>query len=476
MPIAYSYKRFSSDAQEGNDSIRRQTVAAQKFIDEHPELGLVLDTTLSLVDAGVSAYKGRNLKSGALGIFMDAVRDELIKPGSWLLIESLDRFSRQPVNVAAAELLSLINRGIVVVTLHNQSVYREDDFQRSDGLVNLMGALIAMEGHHREQVVKGQRVAAAWRAKYDKIATGTHVVTKLVPFWLEVNEHRTGFNVIEERASVVREIYARRAAGEGKAKIANDLTARLVPTPKGKSSNWHSSSVEKILTSDSVVGVFSNSKGERYEGYYPPILDTGIYQAVRALRQQSPALGKTAKAHPLTGLIKHDCGSTMRRVNKGANSGSAIKLTCPKCQIGIVYTKALALVGQALMNCQYVSAPSQYGEDVLGLEVEIDELAYEIEDAYNHWRSVKTLEARQVWENLNKKLNLSKDQLLKIRGSNTEVLAIMEEQILIRASNAGGLIDGLRGVTLSASFNTKCDELTIVTISGKTVNAKQFEP
>jgi hypothetical protein len=64
MPIAYSYKRFSSDAQEGNDSIRRQTAAAQRFIDDHPEYGLVLDRTLSLVDAGVSAYKGiRGLRS-----------------------------------------------------------------------------------------------------------------------------------------------------------------------------------------------------------------------------------------------------------------------------------------------------------------------------------------------------------------------------------------------------------------------------
>lgn len=42
MPIAYSYKRFSSDAQEGNDSIRRQTAAATKYIEDHPELELVL--------------------------------------------------------------------------------------------------------------------------------------------------------------------------------------------------------------------------------------------------------------------------------------------------------------------------------------------------------------------------------------------------------------------------------------------------
>ena len=175
MPIAYSYKRFSSDAQEGNDSIRRQTAAANKYIDDHPELELVLDTTLSLTDAGVSAYKGKNLKQGALGVFMDAVRDDLIKPGSWLLLESLDRFTRQSVNIAANELLSLINRGIVVVTLHNQTVYREEDFSGTEGLVNLLGALIAMQGHHAEQVTKGKRVAAAWKNNYSKQKTAYEI-------------------------------------------------------------------------------------------------------------------------------------------------------------------------------------------------------------------------------------------------------------------------------------------------------------
>jgi len=75
MPIAYSYRRFSSEAQDGNDSIRRQTAAAQRFIEENPQHQLVLDSTLSLIDAGVSAFKGKNLKHGALGIFMDAVKE-----------------------------------------------------------------------------------------------------------------------------------------------------------------------------------------------------------------------------------------------------------------------------------------------------------------------------------------------------------------------------------------------------------------
>jgi hypothetical protein len=33
---------------------------------------------------------------GALGAFLEAVRDGIVPKGSWLLVESLDRISREP--------------------------------------------------------------------------------------------------------------------------------------------------------------------------------------------------------------------------------------------------------------------------------------------------------------------------------------------------------------------------------------------
>lgn len=467
MPIAYSYKRFSSDAQEGNDSIRRQTAAATKFIEDHPELELVLDTTLSLTDAGVSAYKGKNLKQGALGVFMDAVRDDLIKPGSWLLLESLDRFTRQSVNIAANELLSLINRGIVVVTLHNQTIYREEDFSGTEGLVNLLGALIAMQGHHAEQVTKGKRVAAAWKNNYSKAAAG-HVVTKIVPFWLEVNSERTGFNVLEDKASIVREIYQRRAAGEGKTKIANDLTARGVPTSKGRSSIWHPSAVAKLLASDTPAGVLVNKYGERFDGYYPVVVDPALFQVVRGLRQQHPSIGKSTKAHVLTGLVKHDCGTTMRRINKGSKS-SGIRLQCPKCLNALPFVQAVNLVSEALFTSQWVAATSEAGATTLQMEHDLDGLAHELEEAYLSWRRNKTLEGRRLYDLLSIEFSKAQKELQDAKGTNTEVLATMEEQALARASREGKIIGALGSVVTSASMNTECTELTIKTISGKIV-------
>lgn len=469
MPIAYSYKRFSSDAQEGNDSIRRQTAAAAKYIEDHPELDLVLDTTLSLTDAGVSAYKGKNFQQGALGVFMDAVRDGLIPSGSWLLLESLDRFTRQAVNVAAGELLSLINRGIVVVTLHNQTVYREEQFQGTDGLVNLLGALIAMQGHHSEQVTKGKRVAAAWKNNYSKAAAGGHVVTKIAPFWLEVNSERTGFNVLEDKANIVREIYQRRATGEGNTKIANDLTARGIPTSKGRGAGmWHPSAVAKLLASDTPAGVLVNKHGERFEGYYPAIVSPALYQQVRALRQQAPVQGKAPSSHILTGLIKHECGTTMRRINKGARS-SGVKMQCPKCLNALPFVEAVNLVQQALFSAQWEESTTKAGAETLQIERDIAGLEEEVETAYLHWRRLKTLESKTMYERVTRDLTEGRDALKALKGTNTEVLALIEEQALTRASNEGKLISALGSVVTSAAFNHECTELKVQTISGKNV-------
>ena len=464
MPIAYSYQRFSSDAQEGNDSIRRQTAAAQRFIDEHPEHGLVLDTTLKMTDAGVSAYKGANFKIGALGTFMDSVRDGLVEQGSWLLMESLDRFTRTSVNIAAAELLSLINRGIVVVTLHNNIIYREEDFAGEAGLVNILGALIAMQGHHQEQVSKGKRVMEAWKANYSKIANSGHVVTRIVPFWLEVNAERNGFNVLSEKAAVVQEIYERRARGDGKTKIANDVTARGIPTPKQRSATWHPSAVEKILASDSVVGVFSNARGDRFDGYYPTVVKEEAYQACRALRKQPAALGNNSAAHPLTRLIKHDCGQTMRRVNKGARS--IVRLRCPHCFNSLPFQHALMLSTQALAAVGWTPSPTNSGADVLQLELNLLGVDGLVEEAYLSWRNIKTKEKRETYERLRADQSELRKELLELSGKSGELLAAIERKAIDRAESP---LVALRAIAISMTLDTECTELTMTTISGKVV-------
>jgi DNA invertase Pin-like site-specific DNA recombinase len=78
-PKAYSYIRFSTPQQAKGDSHTRQTDKAARYAAEH---GLVLDTALNLTDLGVSAYRGKNAKTGSLSVFLKAIEDGTVPRGS----------------------------------------------------------------------------------------------------------------------------------------------------------------------------------------------------------------------------------------------------------------------------------------------------------------------------------------------------------------------------------------------------------
>jgi len=59
------YVRWSSEAQTGRDSLRRQLEAAQRYADEHR---LIIVETI--IDEAVSAFSGDHLTKGRLGGFI----------------------------------------------------------------------------------------------------------------------------------------------------------------------------------------------------------------------------------------------------------------------------------------------------------------------------------------------------------------------------------------------------------------------
>src|SRR5262245_42023618 len=122
---AYSYVRFSSAEQEKGDSHRRQTDgSAEAFCQRH---GLHLDTTLSLRDLGVSAFKGAHRSDKHdLGKFLELVRRGRIAPGSYLIIENLDRLSREEERTALRLWLDILDAGINIVQLNPETVFRHE--------------------------------------------------------------------------------------------------------------------------------------------------------------------------------------------------------------------------------------------------------------------------------------------------------------------------------------------------------------
>ncbi|MFP4519683.1 MAG: recombinase family protein, partial [Oceanicaulis sp.] len=116
-PKAFSYLRFSRPEQSQGDSFRRQMALAEGYADKH---GLELDRELTFHDLGVSAFRGANAEKGALGQFIEAIDRGLVPRGSYLLVENLDRLSRETPFDASETLREVVNRGIILVTLSDE--------------------------------------------------------------------------------------------------------------------------------------------------------------------------------------------------------------------------------------------------------------------------------------------------------------------------------------------------------------------
>lgn len=262
-PLAFSYVRFSSEKQAQGDSLRRQIKAASEYAVAH---GLLLDTS-TYQDLGVSAFKGKNAVEGALGVFIQAVESGVVPSGSFLLVESLDRLSRDNVDLALEQFLSITRRGISIVTLMDGMIYSQATIR--ENWTKLIMALAVMARANEESVTKSRRVKAA----FDKKRSLGQVITSRGPSWLRLGADGRTWEVIHEKAAVVNRIFDLAIAGKGQIQITRMLEEDGVPVMES-AKFWTQSVVGAILRNPAVYGVFRQKSGGDHEvtDYYTPIM------------------------------------------------------------------------------------------------------------------------------------------------------------------------------------------------------------
>lgn len=335
-PKAYSYIRFSSPEQMKGDSYRRQYEATRQYVQEH---GLDLDEDLMFKDEGVSAFKGKHAKVGALSKFREAVDQGIIRPGSYLILENLDRLSREDVHTAYLLLSSILAQGIVVVTLQDRSTYTKESMSGDFGL--LMLSMLSMHRAHQESAVKSARLSQAWKNKRERARDG-HKLTSNCPKWLTLDKATDTFTIVEDRAEVVRRIFRETLAGKGAGVIARQFNTEKVPT-FGKSDGWWDSFIKKILASESVFGRLQPHTTKEVEGrrvpvgdyvedYFPVIVDKETFYRAQSMRQERRIPGgRVTKqfSNLFNGLVKCGvCGATMAFDNKGDGRKGGTYLVC----------------------------------------------------------------------------------------------------------------------------------------------------
>lgn len=284
-PTAFSYQRFSSPIQSTGDSLRRQAELRDAWL---AKSGAVLDTSLVMTDRGVSAFTGShrdNPDRHALAAFLEAVKAGRVPRGSYLVLESLDRLTREHIRPALTLLLNLIDAGVKVVQLLPVEAVYDDD---ADAM-NLMVAIMELSRGHSESRMKSERLGSAWREKKRLAAAEKKPLTKALPSW--VKEEGGKLVLIPSKAASVRRIYELANSGHGLGAITRLLNSEAVK-PIGRGAHWSRSYVNKILASRATVGEYQPHKGhvgrnrkpdgKPIAGYFPAVVSDDVWHAAQA--------------------------------------------------------------------------------------------------------------------------------------------------------------------------------------------------
>lgn len=311
-------------------------------------LELALDEEYTFLDKGLSAYRAEHLEgTGQLKRFLSLVESGDIKSGSYLIVESLDRLSREEVLKAFDQFTSLLTQGINIVTLSDNKLY-----SGKPSFTDLIVSLAIMSRAHEESSLKAKRIGDAWRNKHEKARTENKPMGAAIPLWLVLENGEYKLN--PERSDVVRKVFDMAVNGFGKALIAKALNADGIVSFKNKT--WGASSIDKILHNRAVLGEYqpySNVTGERIPrggvitGYFPAVVDEPtFYQALAAIqgRKVAGATKQSARFNLWQGICKCGaCGAAIHLVNKGKPPKGNTYLQCANSRKGLCKTKVVRL-------------------------------------------------------------------------------------------------------------------------------------
>jgi DNA invertase Pin-like site-specific DNA recombinase len=309
MPTAYSYLRFSSTIQEKGGSVARQIDERDRWLNKNP--AYVLDTTISLKDLGVSAFRGRNLNPayGDLGKFIDLCErdDSPIEKGSVLLLEKLDRFSRNKPMLAITALGRLIYSGVTVVAT-------ADNFHMTEENINDLQVIIPVVVNlciaHEQSKTKSYHIGQKWEERRKALRDSKQILTKKLPSWLYFDKEENAIRINEEKAEAVRYIFKRTIDGIGQVVLCKEMNAKFKPitTPSKKTPkpNWNTSYLSKLLSDKTLIGEFQpktkDETGRRIDAgppvtdYYPQIISEEDFYAAqyqKSLRKKEKSEGKS---------------------------------------------------------------------------------------------------------------------------------------------------------------------------------------
>ncbi len=177
-----------------------------------------------MYDRSISAYHGKNAEAGALKAFREAIKDGRVRPGSVLIIEALDRATRQKPKEGMKVIREILDAGVRIAILNPTE--REFDIESENRLDDVLILQLALVGANDYSENHSRRVGAAWARKKQAAAETGKLLTTLVPSWFKRDQAgklvlKNGKPVPDsEKAKRVNRVFRLAAKGIGRYVIA----------------------------------------------------------------------------------------------------------------------------------------------------------------------------------------------------------------------------------------------------------------
>jgi DNA invertase Pin-like site-specific DNA recombinase len=397
MPTAYSYIRFSSKIQSEGDSERRQLARTLEYCKSK-------NLTLSdktYADLGISAFK--EVSRPSLSDMLEAIDNNSIKKGDFIVLENLDRLSRQGISHTQEVINAILKKGVNLTSL-------QDNLELVDGsqndLIPVIRIAVSADLAYQESKKKSERIKAAWNQKQLLAIKSGIPKTNKCPAWLTLSKDRSKYEVVAEKVKVVQDIFKMLSNGIGKKKVAyilNQEQRKHISELKRSTGVWYPSYIDKICKSYAVLGHFIPTvekdgkrvldNSNKVEGYFPNIISEELFYKVRKMRELN-AKSQGRKGEAFSNLLQgvsfcKDCAGSMQYMNKGKGDKY---LKCSQSVIGLCENTVLfryGLLEYAVLDLfssnelqKYLKppAPTDYSTTLKTLKLDIekqkDELGY----------------------------------------------------------------------------------------------------
>ena len=323
----YSYIRFSSKAQKLGFGEIRQLEQLNRFFEQYPQARQVE----RYEDLGVSAFKGKNLKSGQLAKFVERIKAKEILPNALLLVESFDRISRMGGYDALELIISIIQADCAIYTLFDNRLYSR---RKKDSSADISLIQNILERANDESRSKSERISDAKARNLLKGENGG-VITKRCPFWINLVDSKFTLN---EHAKAVKRA-TELCFDIGFQSIAKELNQ------EGHPKKYSAKTIGNILHQQAIYGSYIAMEWEagkpiqikkEIKGYYPALISESEFHRISAKlkERQDPSLaGRRAQEfrNILRGLVFCKCGSTFRY---HAQKSLYVDLVCQASTVG----------------------------------------------------------------------------------------------------------------------------------------------